>query len=404
MLTPDYLARMTDAIAALYEELSTSIVTDIARRIVRMGAVSESGVYQTEILQEAGVVFEDVMRRISEHTPQSDRELSRMFRDAATDSLSYDDEIYRAAGLEPIPIPIAQSPAMLQRLTAGLVKTQGDLRNLTLTTAVTSQSAYIDAVNLAYAQISSGAMSYTQAITRAVASIAATGTHVRYPTGHRDRIDVAIRRAALTGVAQTVGTLQLMRAEDMGCDAMEITAHFGARPTHADWQGQIVSLSGRSGYLSQSDIGYGSGDGFKGWNCRHDWYPYFEGISSHANSDAELRDMRDRTVTYNGKEYPQYDASQLQRRYEREVRESKRQLAALDTAAKATGDPALQAELRAQFDATAVTLKRRESRLDVFSGDTGLRRQRDREQVYGFGRSQSSRAVWANRRAADKTQ
>lgn len=165
---------------------------------------------------------------------------------------------------------IRLSPAAMQTLNAGYVKCSGDLSNLTLTTANTAQQAYIIACNNAYMQISSGAFDYNTAIRNAVRAAAEDGTEVLYPSGHRDKLDVAVRRSVLTGVGQTCRQLSLINAQDMGCDIMEITAHSNARPSHAEWQGQLVSLSGRKGYLSLKDIGYGTGDGFGGWNCRHD--------------------------------------------------------------------------------------------------------------------------------------
>ena len=81
----------------------------------------------------------------------------------------------------------------------------------------------------------------------------------------------------ITGVNQTCGKLQELRADEVGWDLMELTAHSGARPSHMSWQGKIVSRSGKKGYLSLDDIGYGTATGFKGVNCRHDWYPYYKG-------------------------------------------------------------------------------------------------------------------------------
>ncbi len=136
----------------------------------------------------------------------------------------------------------------------------------------------------------------------------------------------------LTGVGQTVRKISEINAENMGCDLMEITAHAGARPSHAVWQGQIVSLSGRRGYLSKSDIGYGTGNGFGGWNCRHDWYPFFEGISKRTYSEKRLRKLDEKNIKLDGKFYSQYEINQLQRKFEREIRECKRRVQASDTA------------------------------------------------------------------------
>ncbi len=157
-----------------------------------------------------------------------------------------------------------------------------------MTTASQAQQAYIRAATLAEMQIESGAFDYATAIRNAVQSAAQEGAWVSYPSGHRDRLDVAVRRAVLTGVGQTTGQIGLAYAQDMGCDLMEITAHAGARPSHAAWQGKLVSLSGRTGYLSLRDIGYNTGPGFKGWNCRHDWFPFFEGLSESAYPRSEI--------------------------------------------------------------------------------------------------------------------
>ena len=103
MLTPDYLQSCTDAILALYERFQTSILEDMARRMVRMGHVSSTSVYQAHILQESGLLFDDVMRELAALLPESDTELAALFRDAGTQTLQYDDRIYRAQGLHPLP-------------------------------------------------------------------------------------------------------------------------------------------------------------------------------------------------------------------------------------------------------------------------------------------------------------
>ncbi len=136
----------------------------------------------------------------------------------------------------------------------------------------------------------------------------------------------------MAGISQITGYMSLANAEMMGQDLMEITAHMGARPSHAEWQGQIVSLSGRRGYLSLSDIGYGTVEGFKGVNCRHDWYPFFEGISEPAYTKKQLRNIDPPPFEYEGRLYTAYEASQKQRQIERAIRKTKRELTAYQAA------------------------------------------------------------------------
>ena len=114
----------------------------------------------------------------------------------------------------------------------------------------------------------------------------------------------------------------------MNWDLMELTAHAGARPSHAEWQGKVVSLSGKKGYLSLKDIEYGEITGFKGINCYHDWRPYYEG-SARTYTQKELEEMKNQKVTYNGNKITKYDASQIQRQMERQIRQDKKDIAGL---------------------------------------------------------------------------
>lgn len=282
---------------------------------------------------------------------------------------------------------------------AGYIKCAGNLQNLTLTTANTAQQAYIQASNLAYMQVTSGTMDFNTAVRHAIQTAAAAGSSVLYPSGHCDHLDVAVRRAVLTGVGQTVRQLSLINAQDMGCDLMEITAHGGARPPHAAWQGKIVSLSGRRGYLTPKSIGYGTGDGFGGWNCRHDWHPFFESVSKRAYSNARLKELNERHIEIDGEKYTDYEVSQMQRALERKIRKQKRQVAAANAAVQSAPDEAAKQAMQEDFTAQSVKLKAAEQELKDFCKQTGFLPDTSRVWVNGFGRSVSQKAVHANKKA-----
>jgi len=152
-----------------------------------------------------------------------------------------------------------------------------------------------------------------------------------------------------------------------------------------------------------SEIGYGSGDGFRGWNCRHDWYPYFPGLSTPNYSKKELEDLNAKNIEWNGKKYTEYEISQMQRAQERKIRELKRQTVKMQDAADFTENPELKAAAQADYQAIAAKLKAAEKDLQTFCKDTGQDRDRFREQVYGFSRSEAQRAVQAAKKAKDLT-
>lgn len=391
MLTPEYLEAAPEGIVELYSKLDETIIRDIVRRMVKTGGVTLTAAWQAERLQESGLLFEDIIRKVSAMTGASDRQVQALFEDAGVESLKYDFAIYEAAGLAPL--PLLQSPAAAQVLQAGIQKTQGYLKNLSLTTATATQSAYINAVTLAEMQMESGAFDYISAIRNAVSDAARAGTTVLYPTGHTDKLDVAIRRAVLTGLTQTTGKISERYADDMGCDLVETTAHAGARPSHQVWQGKVFSRSGSGKYPNfVASTGYGTGAGLCGWNCRHSFFPFFEGLSASAYPHDKIQEYNSRTVTYNDQNISYYDATQMQRAFERQIRATKRELAGYDEGIKATDSDELRNALKEKFNNLSVRLKHQESELKDFLGQTGLDRQREREQVLSFGRSPAQSA------------
>lgn len=388
----------------LYQQLEDDIVADMVRRMLKMGFVSESTAYQAEVLQSAGILYEDILQMIADRTDASVAQVRALFEDAGVKTVDIDNDTHEAAG--EVPVDIRQDAGMKQVLEAGYRKTLGTMRNLVSTTANTTQTAFLQACDRAYMQVSSGAFSYQDAIRMAVRNLADGGAYVTYPTGHQDRIDVAVRRCVLTGVGQTAAAVAKKRAEDSGCRYMELTAHGGARPEHARWQGQLVQIQGKRTrkiidglkVFTLEEIGYGDGRGFKGWNCRHNWHPYYPGLSTPNYTPEEIARLDEKSISYNGGKYTEYEISQMQRKGERKVRALKRRAAALDEAAKNTDDPALKQGLNDDFAAVSVRLKDAEKTLKDFCRQTGRRNDTFRSQVNGFGRSTAQRAVQAAKR------
>lgn len=407
MLTPSEYDHLCDQLMVIYNDLENSIINDMVRRITRMGRVSEATVWQAKQLQESGMLFDDILAEIAKRSDATENQVRALFQDAGIQSIQNDNYFYEQAGFGSI---TKLSPAAAQVLEAGYAKCSGELKNLTLTTAISSQQMYISACDSAYMQVSSGAMDYGTAIRRAVQAAADGGAYVWYPSGHKDRLDVAVRRSVLTGVGQTVRQLSVTNASDMGADLMEITAHAGARPEHAEWQGKLVSLSGKNAgrYIdgakvySLKEIGYGSGDGFGGWNCRHDWFPFFEGVSSRAYSDERLKELNAKNIEYDGKMYTEYEIDQMQRALERDIRNKKRSVSAANAGLDAAIDENVKKQMQGMFDAESVKLKEAEKKLKNFLEETGQLPDSTRVWVNGFDKSLSQKAVWANKNLLQK--
>lgn len=400
MLPPNWFDEHIYEYLELCNKLDASITADIVRRLIKTGIVTDTAKWQILKAQQAGLLYDDIIAEIAKQSDASEQQVRALFEDAGITALQYDDTIYTAAGLSPL--PLKQSPALLRALEAGMKKTYGLMQNLTMTTAVASQTTYINACDLAYMQLLSGAFDYQTAIRNAVKSAIDHGATVLYPSGHTDKLDVAVRRALLTGINQTAGKLQEMRAAELGCDLVETTAHSGARPSHAEWQGKVFSYSGKHPKYPDfyRSTGYGTGAGLCGWNCRHSFYPFFEDLSETAYTQAQLNELNNKTVPHNGEDIPIYEATQMQRSMERAIRATRRELAGYDAALKAMPD---NTDLKTDFAQASSRLKNQESALKDFCKQTGLYRETNRYQAHGFGRSLSAKATAAQKRVAKRS-
>ena len=245
--------------------------------------------------------------------------------------------------------------------------------------------AFEDRLSRAWGLVSTGALDYSTAIRRTVDDVADTMPYITYPSGHTDTLEVAARRAVLTGVNQTCAKLQLKRTEEMGCEFVEVTAHEGARPTHAVWQGRVyhrggaVVQDGERYEDFEAATGYGTGPGLCGWNCRHNFYPFYPGISVRNYTDERLAELDARNIPYGGGLYTRYEITQMQRALERRVRKYKRRYLA-ETAA---GVDASQ---------SAAKLKAARQQLSAFLEETGERLDGARAEVPGFGQREARQA------------
>lgn len=332
MLKPEYLQRVPEGMIKLYAQAEADILADMAVRIAHYGYWIPAVEHQAKMLEEAGMVREEILARLKTLTGRTDRELRQLMQEAGGAALKSDDAVYRRQGLNPP--PVSASEDLQKILQAGYEKTAGTFRNLTLTTARTAAHQFEQALDRAYMQITLGGMDYNTAIRNTIKQLSADGVGaIRYPTGRTDTIEVAVRRAVVTGVNQTALRLQDARADEMGADLVEVSAHAGARPSHAEWQGGIYSRSGKSRKYPDfvKTTGYGTGAGLGGWNCSHSFRPWFEGMS-RTYDKALLKEYQAKDYEYNGVKMTEYEALQEQRKIERGIRRWKRERNAMQAA------------------------------------------------------------------------
>ena len=383
MLTPNQQESIIKQASKLNTNLELEIIKEIAERIANVGYANTVVLNNILIAQEMGILYEDVIKLVSKHNNQTYKEIQKIFKKAGAQTLEFDDRIYKSKGLNPV--PIQKSRSIMQFMASTIEKTNMNLYNLVMTTADTSQTQFYNAMNKAYMEVSTGLKSYSQAIIDTIKEVSNQGAYIKYPSGRKINIESATRMNIVTGVNQTCGKLQLLRAQELDCDLMEITAHSGARPSHAEWQGKIVSLSGKDGYLSLSDIGYGTVTGFKGVNCNHDWMPFYEG-STRTYTDKELEVIENEKVIYKGKEISRYDAMQIQRKMERQIRQDKKEIAGLQGILTSNiRDDKLKGNAKKSLVDMQIKAKQHNTELNNFLEQTKLKKDSTRMQIGKIG-------------------
>ena len=385
MLTPDYLENVPAPMMQLWQQVEEDILKDVARRIGKMGTLTATADWQLWRREQVRLCNREVLKILAKYTGKSTAQLRQIFQEAAAKALEEDDLLYRSAGLDP-PDPNTDQ-ALLNLLNAGYQQTAGSWQNLTATTANTVSGQLETALDRAWLQVSSGAFDYQTSIRRAVNDLAKNMTGVTYPSGHRDTLEVAVRRAVLTGVNQTAGKLQIARMDEMDWAFVETSAHAGARPSHARWQGRQFHRGGAVTYRGkhypdfEKATGYGTGAGLCGWNCRHGFFAIDPDLDPQpVYTPDELAALDAKDIAYRGRKYSRYQINQRQRALERHVRAAKKVWLAEDAAG---------------LDSTqsAVRLRQARQELAQFIKDTGGRNDSSRTFVSGFSRSQASRAT-----------
>ena len=391
MLSPDDLLHISEGAEDIAEKLHIEIVKRMIKRIMlRIGRGEEylftaTDKWQIETLQQAGYLLEDIQKEIAKYTKLQQQEIAEAMEDAGIKALEYDDKIYQKVGLSPK--PLTQSPELIRLMQRNYEATIGEWNNFTRTMALEAQKAFIYQVDKAYNLVTTGALSYTEAVKYAVNEIISSGATVKYATGHEDTIETAVLRAVRTGVSQATAQIQLARMDEMDVDLVLTSSHLGARPTHQVWQGQVFSRSGRGKYPPfEESTGYGSVSGLCGANCRHNFSPYFEGM----DNPFEQYDSEENLE--------QYKKEQRQRTLERRIRETKREVIGWKEAVDNSKTDTEKFANNLEYQRKAVLLAKQNKAYNEYCEENNLRPLADRIQIARWDRKQAAAARGAAQR------
>lgn len=401
MLTPEYLYRITEGAEDIASQLHANIIQKIIERMmIRLGRgedylLTATDKWQIEVLQEAGYLLEDIQKELADKTKKQVKEIQEAMEDAGVQALQWDDKIYQAAGLSPV--PLLQSPALMRIMQRNYEATAGEWRNFTRTTANEAQRLFINQMDNAYNMVVSGAVSYTEAVRDVINDVSEVGMKVNYPSGYKLSIESATMMIVRTGISQAAAEVTTARMEEMDWDIVLVSAHLGARTgdggmnpgNHLWWQGQFYSRTGRTKEYPdfKTATGYGTGEGLCGWNCRHSFGP----------GDGINNPFSEKDIAY-ADNYKIEKLQQRQRTLERRIRDSKRKVQNLQTAVDNCKDEKLKFELQQKLDRKSYTLSKQNKAYQQYCKDNNLKEYAERLKVAKWSREQASKAAGAARR------
>lgn len=381
--SPEVLDALPEELAELFRSLEATLLDEICSRLKLSVELNEVTVQDIRALRSHGIDLKEIEKAIQRTANISQRDLKKLLDGAVERNQEYYKEVIDLAGLTAPETLVSATDivaimAQAQREVGNLTRSMGFLVDNGRTMLAPGR-AYQWALDNAEMQVMSGAVSYNQAIKNAVKQLADSGIKiVDYESGHRDQIDVAARRAVMTGVSQLCSKYTEQSAEYLETPYFEVSAHIGARDTgvgwqnHKEWQGRVYSVRIGDKYPSIYEVcGLGYVDGLEGANCRHIRTAFVDGVMERTYTDGELAHIDDgHDVDFEGKHYTAYEATQVQRRIERTIRKLKRE----QTAYKAAG-------LEEDYQAVTARIRRLNAEYKSFSEAARLPMQRERMKV-----------------------
>lgn len=336
MFTPTEIEALPSVMEQLYRSLQLNIMSDLTERLKANGEeITSATDWQINRLYELGVSKDEIDSLIQNTLDVSDDEIDRIYDEVVKSGYARNEELYTSKGKEYI--PYAENKQLQQLVKAVKNQTKSEYRNITGSLGFAVRNAdntlsftpladfYQRTLDNGLMQIASGAFDYNTVLKRVVKTMTDSGLRsVEYSSGWSNRVDVAARRALMTGFNQVVAKVNEDNAEQLGTEYFEVSYHRGARPTHQVWQGRVYSKK-----ELETVCGLGTVTGLCGANCYHSYSPFIKGIDTPTYSEEELDRMNEEENTpkeYNGRQYATYEAQQRQRQLETAMRADRQKI------------------------------------------------------------------------------
>ena len=350
-----------------YTELDIKTIQDIIDRIVAMGDLSLLNEYELRKIKEKDrkEIFDNTLEEVGFLIAYMKGATKKIYNNYAHYLVKSNKELFEYRDMK-----AKLNPVQIDMLNNGLKETQNLLRNFTGTVAFASENTYVEAVDKAYLEVLSGEKTYDKAIYDTYKNLAKSGVKLTDSLGRNVQLETAVERSLRAGLQNTADRISDNLFTELECNGYEVSAHSGARPTHAIAQGKQYALTREDAKKYGVGYWYDTVDGepiaelWNDYNCRHDYWPIILGVSESNYTKKEIKDINNQTVRYNGKELSLYEATQKQHYYESQIRNTKR---AIESCNNSKDENVLKAKASLED-----SLKRYRANYRDFNRQTGL--------------------------------
>lgn len=398
MLSADEINALRDAATELTQPIVEYLLKDIAQRVAKAGQLTATAQYEIWKLQELGVSQRETKKHLKKLLKVSNRELRQLLTQSAEAGYRYD-----LNALPQVQKIAFEKNEVLQQIVSSAVKlAQDDLTNITQTLGMVDpyghaqplQEVYRSCMDYAFMQVSTGAADYNTAIRQATKNLAEKGVrYIDYKSGVHTSLEAAVRRSVMGGMGLMQEQISKRNHDDLGANGWEISAHAASAPDHEPIQGRQYSDQEYEALNNSLVRRIGT------LNCGHAAYPIILGVSIPKYTPEQLEKFRtdnEKGITYNGRHYTAYEATQRQRRLEAGIRRQRRRI----LVDEGTGD-----EKKLQAD--RIKLRLLDQEYDRFSKAAGLRKQYERMETVGYNWKQErevEKAFEQVKQKSDETQ
>mgnify|MGYP002614980317 FL=1 len=324
-ITPTELTNKAFEIAKRFSKVNTFYLKMMAKQIKAIGKLDKDNLHRLEQLALMGNNIKEINSMLVKETGLALEDIQKLYLESAGEEYKDAADLYNYKGVaQP---PFSKNKPLNSYIESVKKLTDGTFINMSHTTAISKD--YRDIIDLAIDTVATGMDDYESVMKRMLLSKARKGMRITYASGRTRRLESACRMNILEGVRQVNNGIRKEMGNQYGADGVEIDAHGLCAEDHLPYQGRQYTIKAYEKLNDKLKRPIGT------LNCRHGISYIILGVSPKTYTKEDLELMKKKStdkVTIKGKEYTKYEASQLMRSIETEMRYKKDEIIALDSA------------------------------------------------------------------------